>query len=214
MNEAVTGKSVQICENLSLPQYHSWKQMERHQSAIFHLTPLNKSSLTLFFSHNPFGSQTGISPFLQPPPWYLRPLSYKLLCGLFKVITRLKIEDNWKEKIRRELTQHNRDQMWLFGSYKAGSWYGGLERMLYSPHNSAFIGRKWPGIFSWHICDLRCDWSMSHWDSLQWTKLFMDLHCSRPLYLDIKNKSLLRQAFDISINIRCLQRKPTELFFF
>lgn len=189
MNEAVTGKSVQICENLS-PQNHSWKQMERHQSTscggviygvIFHLTV---SSLTLFFSNNPFGSQTGIPPFLQPPP-YLRPMSYKLLCGLFRGITRLRIEDNSKEKIQRELTQHNRDQMWLFGSCKAGSWNGGLERMLYSHHNYAFIGRKWPGIFSWHICDLGCDWSMSHWDSLQWTKLFTDLHCSRPLYLDI-----------------------------
>lgn len=213
MNEAVTGKSVQIWVFLIVTPGNKWKDIKAPPSAIFHLTPLNKSSLTLFFSHNPFGSQTGISPFLQPPPWYLRPLSYKLLCGLFRGITRLRIEDNWKEKIRRELTQHNRDQMWLFGSYKAGSWCGGLERMLYSHHNSAFIGRKRPGIFSWHICDLRCDWSMSHWDSLQWTKLFTDLHCSRPLYLDIKNKTLLRQAFDISINIKCLQRKLTRLFF-
>lgn len=181
-SQASLYKSVKIGVVLKITPGSKWKDIKAPPSSvIFRLTV---SSLTLFFSNNRLGSQTGISPFLQPPAWYPRPMSYKLLCGLFRGITRLRIEDNSKETVQRDLTQHNRDQMvvWVMQS-RLLVW--GLERMLYSHHNYAFIGRKWPGIFSWHICDLVCDWSMSHWDGLQWTKLFTDLHCSRPLYLDI-----------------------------
>jgi len=146
----------QVCTNLFKSKSSSKWLLDANGKTSKHLLAVWSSiwqwALSLCFSlTNPFGSQTGISPFLQPPQWNLRPLNYKLLWGLFRGITRLRIEDNSKEKIQRDLTQNNRDQMRLFGSCKAGSWYGGLERMLYSHHNSAFIGRKCWHIFMAHL---------------------------------------------------------------
>jgi len=56
MKAAVTGKSVQIYEYLSLPQNHSRKQMRRHQStSILHHSV--KATLLCFSPTTPFGAK-------------------------------------------------------------------------------------------------------------------------------------------------------------
>ncbi len=139
----------QVCTNLWKfeSSSKSFKEINGKTSKHLHLTPLSKSHPALFFSNNAFGSQTGISPFFQPPPWYLKPRSYKLPCGLFRRITRLRIEDNWKKKIQREFNSAQQGSdvvVWVVHS-RLLVW-GTREDALFSPQFCLY----WPQM-AWHI---------------------------------------------------------------
>lgn len=140
-SQASLYKSVEIWVGLKITLGSKWKDIKAVWSSIW------QWALSLCFSPTTaFGSQTGISPFLQPPAWYLRPMSYKLLCGLFRGITRLRIEDNLKETIQRDLTQHNRDQMFVWVMQSRLLVWGSREDALFSSQLCLY----WPQM-AWHI---------------------------------------------------------------
>lgn len=142
--EAVVGRSLQIGGNLE-ESVKAPSSSERIRSEL-------SLSVYLFHPEGPSRGQTGISPFLQPSPWYLRLFCLTLPCNFFcRGVTRLECwekKTTERRKHRQNYIEHNRHQLWLFGSSKTGT--GTREDSLFSSQFCLYCLRIAKHIFMAH----------------------------------------------------------------